>query len=147
MMPGSHTKKWVAQAAGLDYRLVQHYTDQGVVVPVFDPAMRRGVPRRYTWQNIFQLRMVRELRRWGVSIAVMRKIIAVMPQFEQPPREHYVVMYRTVPEECYTIMPLAQIECDIWPGLLGSYDCDSLLVVWLGPPHIRDLQQLHKEIQ
>lgn len=70
----------VAQAAalsGLTEKVLEHWNTSGFMRASV-PAERRGVSKRYTFRDVVALRVVSELRRAGVSLQLLRKVIAYL---------------------------------------------------------------------
>jgi DNA-binding transcriptional MerR regulator len=52
--------------------------DQSGFLKASVPAKRRGVSRRYTFRDVVAVRVVGELRKAGISLQVLRKIVAYL---------------------------------------------------------------------
>ena len=70
-LPGgimSYTKKKVAEVTGLTPRLVQFYTERGVVTPEVDEGRGRGRFRLYSRNNILEFAVINELVSYGMTV-------------------------------------------------------------------------------
>lgn len=63
-----YIRKEVEELIGMSARKIQFYTDLGLVIPDVDNPSGRGTTRRYSRRNMFQLLLVQELVRNGVSL-------------------------------------------------------------------------------
>lgn len=68
-------KKEVAGILDLTPRTVHFYTDEGLVVPVENPT-GRGKTRRYSFANVVQLAIVRELAANGFDLKTIYQILS-----------------------------------------------------------------------
>lgn len=74
MKKGPYTKTQVAEILNLTPRTIHFYTDEGLVVPVENPT-GRGKTRRYSFENVVQLAVVRELTGNGFDLRTIRQIL------------------------------------------------------------------------
>jgi len=70
----SYIKKEISEITGLAPRLVQFYTDEGLITPEVDKGAGRGKVRRYSKKNLFQFALIKELRDYGINIAALKQI-------------------------------------------------------------------------
>ena len=68
----TYIKKEVADILDMTPRTVHYYTDQGLVIPVKNPR-GRGKTRRYSFENVVQLAVVRELAAIGFDLKTIQQ--------------------------------------------------------------------------
>ncbi|MFO7557157.1 MAG: MerR family transcriptional regulator [Desulfobacterales bacterium] len=69
------TKKQVAEISGLNPRLVQFYTEEGLISPIEDTGMGRGSSRKYSRKNLFFFLLIKELSYYGITKTKMETIV------------------------------------------------------------------------
>jgi DNA-binding transcriptional MerR regulator len=74
----SYTKKQISEITGLPPRMVQFYTDEGLVTPEVDKGKGRGRVRRYGQRNLFSFALIKELNDYGIRIDKIRHIFEVL---------------------------------------------------------------------
>jgi DNA-binding transcriptional MerR regulator len=75
MMAKSYTNKQISEKTGLSQRLIQFYTQEGVVVAEIDAGTGRGSVRRYSEKNLFQFALVAELSFYGIKISTIKSVM------------------------------------------------------------------------
>jgi DNA-binding transcriptional MerR regulator len=65
------TKKQVAEITGLGSRLVQYYTEEGVVTPEIDRGEGRGRVRRYSKNNLYEFVIIKHLTEYGLTLEAL----------------------------------------------------------------------------
>jgi|GEM_PF-3622053 len=75
-----YIRQEVTAETGLPARTIQFYTDQGLIVPDVENPVGRGTTRRYSQENIVELRIIEHLKRCGQSL---KTIAVVMPYFRE----------------------------------------------------------------
>lgn len=65
----------VAKVTGLTRRQLDHWDRTGLFRPGLAPAEGRGSARFYSFQDVVQLRVAKELREAGVSLQALRKVV------------------------------------------------------------------------
>jgi hypothetical protein len=75
-----YVKKEVVEIVGLTHRLIQYYTEEGIVSPEFSQGGERG-RRGYSRKNLFEFKIVKSLYMWGVNLAQMK---ATFNAFQTP---------------------------------------------------------------
>lgn len=65
----------VAKLTGLTRRQLDHWDRTGLFGPSLAPAEGRGTARFYSFQDLVQLRVAKELREAGVSLQALRKVV------------------------------------------------------------------------
>lgn len=68
------SKKELVELLGLPPQTIQYYTDQGLVIPAENPR-GRGVTRRYSEFNIFELLLIKELAKLGNDLKTIKQIM------------------------------------------------------------------------
>lgn len=74
-----YAKKQVSEF--IPYRLVQYYTERGVVTPETDVGEGRGKMRRYSKKNLVEFGIINELAGYGVSFSNVVKIFKLLRRF------------------------------------------------------------------
>lgn len=72
----NYPKKKVSELTEMTPRTIQYYTDEGLLVPVENPS-GRGVTRKYSKYNLFQLLVIRELAKHGHDLGTIKDILDV----------------------------------------------------------------------
>ena len=69
--------KWqVAERSKLTPRMIQYYTDRGIVVPEIYPGNgSRGSHRVYSVKNIVEFMLIKELTKLGIAFSVLKRLI------------------------------------------------------------------------
>lgn len=65
------TKKQVEEITGLAPRLVQFYTEEGVVTPEIDRGEGRGRVRRYSKNNLYEFVIIKHLTKYGLTLEAL----------------------------------------------------------------------------
>lgn len=68
------TRGQVAEKTGLDPRLVQFYTDEGVVTPESGGG-RRGQSWKYSRQSLLDFAVIKNLNGYGMTLKKVRQVI------------------------------------------------------------------------
>jgi DNA-binding transcriptional MerR regulator len=71
-------KKRVAEITGLSPRLVQFYTEEGVVIPEVDKGEGRGHARRYSRKNLYEFIIIRQLSEFGLTLETVRTLLQLV---------------------------------------------------------------------
>lgn len=61
------TKKQISEISGLSPRLVQFYTEEGLILPEKNTGEGRGNVRRFSRESLFDFLIVAELSKFGVT--------------------------------------------------------------------------------
>jgi DNA-binding transcriptional MerR regulator len=67
----------VCSVAGVSYRQLDYWTREQIVVPSIDPGSGSGTQRRYDFEDLVELRLVRELLTDGRSLRACRTALDV----------------------------------------------------------------------
>jgi DNA-binding transcriptional MerR regulator len=68
----------VVELVGVTERELRHWADRGIVVPdIADAVGRPGVRRRYSFENLVQAAIVKELLRQGINLHDAGRILTV----------------------------------------------------------------------
>src|SRR5437763_15395752 len=65
----------VAYMSGFSVRQIAYWAEQGIIVPSVQQAHGSGTRRRYSFDDLLQLRFVRQLRNRGWSTKKIREAI------------------------------------------------------------------------
>jgi|GEM_PF-1363406 len=69
------TRKDIARKTGLSPRIIQFYVDSGVVKPIENKDIRRGIAWEYNEQHLIQWRIIKKLIDCGITVRKMKKIL------------------------------------------------------------------------
>ena len=77
-MPKTYSKGQVAEMiSGLSLRLVQYYTEQGVIEP--EPGQEgRGYSRQYSVKSVCEFAIISELCKFGVPLSTLKMVISLI---------------------------------------------------------------------
>jgi DNA-binding transcriptional MerR regulator len=70
----SYTKKQVAEITGLSPRLVQFYTEQGLIEPSVSKGSGRGTFRKYSEVNLIEFGVINQVASYGITIHIIKRI-------------------------------------------------------------------------
>ena len=73
------TKKDIVKISGLSPRLVQFYTEEGLVTPEVDPGKGRGRFRKYSKKNLRAFVLIKYLAKFGVVLEILQVIMSELP--------------------------------------------------------------------
>lgn len=123
----SFTKKQVSEIIDLSPRLIQYYTERGVVHPDVDEGAGRGNVRRYSKANLLQFSIIKELVNYHVAF---RKIDITMKALSH---SKYLTWEEGEEGEAISV----EIE-DGWNGMLkeGAFGSEAFIVLTEGGPKI-----------
>lgn len=76
-----YSKKEVVKTTGMTERQVQFFTEQKVVIPEVKGGKGKGSNRKYSWKNLFDLCIVKQLAHWGLTISSIKRF---MEDFKKP---------------------------------------------------------------
>ncbi|NNF99250.1 MAG: MerR family transcriptional regulator [Desulfobacteraceae bacterium] len=79
---GGYTKKEVAELTALTPRLVQFYTERGVVKPHVDDGSGRGKVRRYSTNNLIEFGVIRQLVEFGITVSKISDILNLLREIK-----------------------------------------------------------------
>lgn len=71
----SYTQKEVAKKSGLPPRKVAYYTDAVGIRPDIKDAKVRGSNRKYSYENVIEFLIVKELAAMGLSLAIISDVM------------------------------------------------------------------------
>ncbi|MBW2631053.1 MAG: MerR family transcriptional regulator [Deltaproteobacteria bacterium] len=70
-----YTKKQISEITRLSLRLVQFYTEEGVVIPDIDEGKGRGKRRKYSCKNLTEFLLIKELSDYGITLQKIKFIM------------------------------------------------------------------------
>lgn len=73
-----YIRKEVEELIGMSARKIQFYTDLGLVIPAVENPTGRGTTRRYSRRNMFELLIIQELVRNGVTLENVKTLMLAM---------------------------------------------------------------------
>lgn len=71
----SYTKKQVSEISGLSLRLVQFYTEEGLILPEKNTGEGRGNVRRYSKRSLIDFLVIKELANYGITKPKMKAFL------------------------------------------------------------------------
>ena len=77
-MSNGYTKSQAAEATGLPPRMVQFYTEEGLVVPEVENRPGRGRVRKYSQKNLLEFLVLEELHKYKLAISGMGLVMAAL---------------------------------------------------------------------
>jgi hypothetical protein len=89
----SYIKKEISEITGLAPRLVQFYTDEGLITPEVDKGAGRGKVRRYSIKNLFEFALIKELKDYGINIATLKSILGFIRKYLTAVRFELMIEY------------------------------------------------------
>lgn len=110
-----------ARFSGIPHRTVDYWSKIGLVVPTVADTTGSGVTRRYDFADLLALRLVKELRRAGISIQALRSAVKQIRGVKNPfaecrllaigrtvvwieDRNNIVDVYKKVGQQSFTFM-------------------------------------------
>jgi DNA-binding transcriptional MerR regulator len=76
----------VAHMSGFSVRQIAYWAQQGIIVPSVQQAHGSGTRRRYSFDDLLQLRFIRQLRSHGWSLQKIREAIARLRDIMDDPQ-------------------------------------------------------------
>ncbi len=117
----------VARISGFSVRQIAYWAKQGIIVPSVQQARGSGTRRRYSFDDLLQLRFVRQLRDHGWSVQKIREAINKLREVMDDPH----VLQRAIPiHGAQTILAI----CKTKEGeriLLDCLDPGGQQVMWI----------------
>ena len=77
----------VQEVTGLSYRQLDHFARTGVCAPSVAGASGKGTRRLYDRRDLFRLRLVAALRKLGMRLEEVRRVIGALDGVELPDDE------------------------------------------------------------
>ena len=65
----------VCKIVGISYRQLDYWARTGLATPSIEPAMGRGMPRLYSFEDLIELKLIKKLLDTGVSLQRVRESI------------------------------------------------------------------------
>jgi len=69
------TSRQVMAITGMTLRNIQYWTGEGIITPSADPGVGRGKGKRWSFTDMIGMRVMRTLRKRGVSLQALRKVL------------------------------------------------------------------------
>ena len=117
----------VAHMSGFSVRQIAYWAKQGIIVPSVQKAHGSGTRRRYSFDDLLQLRFIRQLRKHGWSVQKIREAINKLREVMDDP----YVLQRAIPVHgAQTILAI----CKTKEGeriLLDCLDPGGQQVMWI----------------
>jgi len=117
----------IAYLSGFSVRQISYWVKQGIIVPSIQQAHGSGTRRRYSFDDLLQLRFVRQLRNHGWSVQKIREAINKLRELMDDPH----VLQRAIPiHGAQTILAI----CKTKEGeriLLDCLDPGGQQVMWI----------------
>src|SRR5256886_1590627 len=123
----TYSTKEIAQMSGFSVRQIAYWAKQGIIVPSVQQSHGSGTRRRYSFDDLLQLRFVRQLRDRGWSVQKIREAINKLREVMDDPH----VLQRAIPVHgAQTILAI----CKTKEGeriLLDCLDPGGQQVMWI----------------
>lgn len=116
----SYTKNEVGRISGLSPRLVQYYSERGILIPGVESGEGRGKVRRYSKQNVVEAGIIKHLADYGMTVGRVREIMAKVKDF--------MLFRRLFSEEGELVR---NVGSD-WRVLLAVYDQNEVEIKQIG---------------
>lgn len=71
----SYTKKQISDISGLSPRLVQFYTEEGLILPEKNSGKGRGNIRQYSKKSLIDFLIIKELANYGITKTKMKAFL------------------------------------------------------------------------
>ncbi len=117
----------IAQMSSFSVRQIGYWAKKGIVVPSVQQAHGSGTRRRYSLDDVLQLRFVRQLKEYGWSIQKIREAITRLREVMDDPH----ILQRAIPiHGAQTILAI----CKTKEGeriLLDCLDPGGQQVLWI----------------
>jgi len=117
----------IAQMSSFSVRQIGYWAKKGIVVPSVQQAHGSGTRRRYSLDDVLQLRFVRQLKEYGWSIQKIREAITRLREIMDDPH----ILQRAIPiHGAQTILAI----CKTKEGeriLLDCLDPGGQQVLWI----------------
>jgi DNA-binding transcriptional MerR regulator len=72
------TKNQVNEITGLSARLVQYYTERGIIRTEVDEGHGRGKIRRYSKKNVVEFAILKGLSDYGMTFSIIQNVFSLM---------------------------------------------------------------------
>ncbi len=123
----TYSTREVAEMSGFSVRQIGYWADQKFVIPSVQQADGPGTLRRYSFDDLLQLRFVRQLRKYGWSIQKIRQAINKLREVMDDPH----ILQKAIPiHGANTILAI----CKTKEGeriLLDCLDAGGQQVTWI----------------
>ncbi|MGB8344464.1 MAG: MerR family transcriptional regulator [Ktedonobacteraceae bacterium] len=117
----------IAEMSGFSIRQLGYWAKQGIIVPGVQQAHGSGTRKRYSFDDLLQLRFVRRLKNHGWSVQKIREAITKLREIMDDPQ----VLQRAIPiHGAGTILAI----CKTKEGeriLLDCLDAGGQQVMWI----------------
>lgn len=93
-MEASYTTGQAARLSGVDLRTIAYWDTSAFIVPSVRQASGKGTERLYGFRDIVALRAAGKLRRAGISLQALRKVVRFLQEYnglDHPLSETYLV--------------------------------------------------------
>ena len=82
----AYTTAQVAEVSGFSVRQIGYWARQGIIMPSIQQACGSGTRRLYSFDDLLQLRFVRQLMNHGWSLQKIREAIAILRDIMDDPQ-------------------------------------------------------------
>ena len=89
----AYIKKDISKITGLAPRLIQFYTDEGLIIPEVGKGVGRGKVRRYSIKNLLEFAIIKELNDYGVNISALKQILGFVSKYLNSKQLKMIMMY------------------------------------------------------
>lgn len=74
----TYTGTQAARIVGITYRQIDYWARTDLVRPQFNDGLGSGTPRRYTYRNLLELRLVKTLVEAGIRLETVRDVFGYL---------------------------------------------------------------------
>lgn len=127
MTTRTYTTAEVAHMSGFSVRQIGYWARQGIIVPSVQQAHGSGTRRRYSFDDLLQLRFVRQLMSHGWSVQKIREAITKLREVMDDP---HILQKAVLVHGSQTILAI----CKTREGeriLLDALDSGGQQVMWV----------------
>lgn len=117
----------IAEMSGFSVRQIGYWAKQGIIIPSIQEAHGSGSRRQYSFDDLLQLRFVRQLKNHGWSTQKIREAISKLREVMGDPH----VLQRAIPiHSARTILAICKTK-DGERILLDCLDAGGQQVMWI----------------
>lgn len=96
--------KMVSRIVGVSLRQIQYWDEQGFIQPSVKPAEGRGTKRLYSFSDLVQLKVVKDLTDYGLSLQKVRRCLSYLKRsFSDTGRPLSSLRYLTDGEKLFVL--------------------------------------------
>ena len=117
-----YTKNQVHDLTGLSARLVQYYTERGIISPEIDEGLGRGKVRRYSKKNVVEFAILKGLSDYGMTFSIIENVFSLMRSYlpirqddvMSIDKEDIIGKWKTFKNGAYIVLYMVDGEPEVW---------------------------------